>query len=157
MDLHLRPSTDTDLAHFFLFQLDPEGRHLAAFTAPDTTDKNAYMAKYTQLLQDPSINNQTILVDGMIVGSIAKFIMEGEAEITYWLAKDCWGKGIATKALHKFLEVEATRPIYGRVAFDNFGSQKVLEKCGFARIGAAKGFAHARQAAIEEFIYKLEQ
>ncbi|RYF99627.1 MAG: N-acetyltransferase, partial [Chitinophagaceae bacterium] len=40
-------------------------------------------------------------------------------------------------------------------AFDNIGSQKVLEKCGFTKIGNDRGFAHARQAEIEEYIYKL--
>jgi len=47
------------------------------------------------------------------------------------------------------------RPIFGRTAFDNFASQKVLEKNGFVRIGKDKGFANARQAETEEFIYKL--
>ncbi|HEY4619198.1 MAG TPA: hypothetical protein VIH09_13485 [Flavobacterium sp.] len=35
--------------------------------------------------------------------------------------------------------MELTRPLYGRVAFDNFGSQKVLEKCAFMKIGTDKG------------------
>jgi RimJ/RimL family protein N-acetyltransferase len=41
------------------------------------------------------------------------------------------------------------------VAFDNFGSQKVLEKSGLIKTGTDKGFASARQAEIEEFIYRL--
>jgi [ribosomal protein S5]-alanine N-acetyltransferase len=53
------------------------------------------------------------------------------------------------------LTIENTRPVFGRVAFDNFGSQKVLEKCGFVKIGTDKGFANARQTEIEEFIYRL--
>lgn len=95
------------------------------------------------------------MLDNIIVGSIAKFEMEGEVGITYWIDKEIWGKGVATKALRKFLTIENTRPIFGRVAFDNLGSQKVLEKCGFTRIGTDKGFANARQTEIEEFIYKL--
>ena len=91
----------------------------------------------------------------IIVGSIAKFVMNGEAEITYWIDRNFWGQGIATKALKEFLTVETVRPIFGRVAFDNFASQKVLEKCGFVKIGSDKGFANARQAETEEFIYKL--
>jgi len=98
---------------------------------------------------------QTILVDGTIAGSIAKFEVEGDAEITYWIDRSFWGKGIATTALKHLLTIEHTRPIFGRVAFDNFGSQKVLEKCGFIKTGRDKGFANARQAEIEEFIYKL--
>jgi [ribosomal protein S5]-alanine N-acetyltransferase len=35
---------------------------------------------------------QTILVDEMIVGSIAKFIMHGDTEVTYWIDKNFWGK-----------------------------------------------------------------
>jgi Acetyltransferases, including N-acetylases of ribosomal proteins len=108
------------------------------------------------LLSDLSVNNQTILADNVIAGSIAKFILEGDAEITYWLGRQFWGQGIATRALKDFLAIETARPIFGRVAFDSLGSQKVLEKCGFVRIGADKGFANARQAEVEEYIYKLD-
>ena len=100
---------------------------------------------------------RTIKVDGVIAGSIAKFVMENEAEITYWFDKKFWGQGIATAALHEFLKLEQTRPLRGRVAFDNYASQKVLEKCGFVKTGTDKGFANARQAEIEELIYKLSE
>ena len=153
--IKLRPTEMADLDTLFEFQLDKEGGYLAAFMPKDPTDKFAYINKYTKLLSDPTVNNQTILVDDIIVGSVAKFVLEGDTEITYWLDRKCWGQGIATKALKYFLEIETTRPIFGRVAFDNFGSQKVLEKCGFLKVGADKGFANARQMEIEEFIYKL--
>ncbi len=154
-DIALRPTEIADLDALFQFQLDKEGGHLAAFMPKDHTDKTIYLNKYTKLLSDPTVNNQTITIDKTIVGSIAKFVMEGDAEITYWIDRHFWGQGIATKALSKFLTIETARPIFGRVAFDNFGSQKVLEKCGFVKIGSDKGFANARQTEIEEFIYKL--
>jgi len=151
----LRPTEISDLDTLFQFQLDKEGGYLAAFMPKDPTDKTAYLNKFTELLSDPTVNNQTILIDNVIVGSIAKFVMEGDTEITYWIGRKYWGQGIATNALKNFLDVVTNRPIYGRVAFDNFGSQNVLEKCGFTRIGSDKGFANARQTEIEEFIYKL--
>ncbi|SHN09552.1 GNAT family N-acetyltransferase [Chitinophaga sp. CF418] len=154
-EIILRKTEITDLDFFFIFQLDKDANYLAAFTSKDPTDKAAYLQKYTRLLDDQTINMQTIIVDNNIVGSIAKFEMEGEAEITYWIDKKKWGKGVATGALREFLKRENSRPIFGRVAFDNFGSQKVLEKCNFVKIGTDKGFANARQAEIEEFIYKL--
>ncbi|RDC56525.1 N-acetyltransferase [Pedobacter chinensis] len=154
-DIKLRPTEIADLDALFEFQLDKEGGYLAAFMPKDPTDKSAYINKYTKLLSDPTVNNQTIIVDNIIVGSVAKFVMEGDAEITYWLDRKFWGQGITTKALKIFLAIETTRPIFGRVAFDNFGSQKVLEKCGFVKVGTDKGFANARQTEIEEFIYKL--
>lgn len=154
-DITLTATYKEDLNLFFQFQLDKDANYLAAFTSKDPTDKAAYIEKYTKHLADPTINMQTIKVNNVIAGSIAKFIMENEAGITYWIDKKFWGQGIATTALHDFLKIEQTRPIYGRVAFDNYGSQRVLEKCGFAKIGTDKGFANARQAEIEEFIYKL--
>jgi len=153
--LKLRPSEPSDLEFFFQFQLDKEAGYLAAFTPKNATDKDAYFEKYTKHMNDPAINMQTILVDDIIAGSIAKFEMNGDTEVTYWIDRRFWGKGIATAALKTLLAIENTRPVFGRVAFDNYGSQKVLEKCGFVKIGTDKGFANARQAEIEEFIYKL--
>lgn len=152
----LRPTELPDLEFFFRFQLDKEANHMAAFTSKDPTDKTAYLEKFTKLLNDTTIHMQTILLEGSIVGSIAKYEIAGEAEITYWIDRNFWGRGIATTALANFLSLESMRPIGGRVAFDNIGSQRVLEKCGFVRIGEDRGFANARQAEIEEFIYRLE-
>jgi RimJ/RimL family protein N-acetyltransferase len=153
--IKLRKTEKSDLELLFQFQLDKEANYLAAFTSKDPTDKEAYFEKFTKILNDSAINNQTILVDETIVGSIAKFEIKGDTEITYWIDRKFWGKGIATAALENFLSIENTRPIFGRVAFDNLGSQKVLEKCGFVKIGTDKGFANARQKEITEFIYKL--
>ncbi len=155
IQIALRQTEIPDLERFFQFQLDKEASFLAAFTPKDPTNKEAYLEKYTKHLADPTINMQTILLGETIVGSIAKFIIEGDTEITYWIDKNFWGKGITTEALRSFLTSENSRPIFGRVAFDNVGSQRVLEKCGFIRIGKDKGFANARQAEIEEYIYKL--
>lgn len=151
----LSETTEEDLNVLFLFQLDEEANYLAAFTSKDPSDKAAYIEKYSKLLDEPTVNNRTIRVNGEIAGSIAKFVRENDAEITYWIDRKFWGQGIATNALKKFLEVEQTRPIYGRVAFDNYGSQRVLEKCGFVKIGKDTGFANARQTEIEEYIYRL--
>lgn len=151
----LRQTQPADLESLFEFQLDKEANYLAAFSAKDPTDKKAYLEKYTKHLDDPAIHMQTILIDCVIAGSIAKFVMEGNTEITYWIDQQHWGKGIATLALNNFLTLENSRPIFARTAFDNFGSQKVLEKCGFIKIGEDKGFANARESEIIEFIYKL--
>lgn len=154
-NITLTKTVKEDLYVLFEFQLNEEAIYLAAFTPKDPTDKNAYIEKFTKHIADPNINMRTINFKDQIVGSIAKFVLEDEAEITYWIDRKFWGQGIATSALNKFLKMEQIRPIHGRVAFDNFGSQKVLEKCGFVKIGKDKGFANARQVEIEEYIYKL--
>ncbi|WP_092737579.1 GNAT family N-acetyltransferase [Hymenobacter psychrophilus] len=151
----LRPTQDADLDALFEFQLNEEAAYLAAFMPQNHTDPVAYRAKYCRFLRDPTIHMQTILVDGVLAGSIAKFEIEGDAEITYWLDRSFWGRGVATAALRHFLLIEPARPVFGRVAFDNFGSQKVLTNCGFRKAGTARGFASARQAEVAEFIYQL--
>lgn len=153
--IQLRRTEQADLDYFFDFQLDEEACRLAAFVSADHANREAYLTKYTRFLHDPTITMQTILVAGRIVGSIAKFEVGGEAGITYWLDRSVWGRGIATFALQAFLAIKRTRPIVGRVAFDNVGSQKVLKNCGFVQVGMDKGFAYARQTEVEEFIYQL--
>lgn len=156
-DIKLRPSVVADINNFFEYQLDTEANYLAAFTAKDPTDKTAYLEKYTKLLYNPTVNMQTIIVDSNVVGTVTKFEINDEAEVAFWIDKPFWGKGIATKALNIFLEIETKRPIFAHAAFDNFGSQKVLEQCGFIKIGTEKGFANARNTEIEEFVYKLDK
>lgn len=154
-NITLAKTEKDDLHVLFQIQLDKEANHLAAFTSKDPTDKMAYIEKYTKFLTDPTINMRTIKANDEIVGSIAKFVMKNEAGITYWIDRKFWGQGIATTALNDFLKIEPARPIYGHTASDNYGSQKVLEHCGFVKIGEDRGFANARQAEIEEYIYKL--
>lgn len=155
MELTIRKSIESDLEIFFLNQTDEEANYMAAFTSKNPNDKETYFNKWKILLKKESINMQTILLANNVIGCVIKFLMEGEAEITYAISKEYWGKGLTTRAVKLFLKNEHTRPIYGRVAFDNFGSQRVLEKAGFKRIGEEIGFANARGKKIKEYIYKL--
>lgn len=144
------------LPYLFRFQTDADAIQMAAFTPKDPFDKAAYLTKWENLLQNPEIHNQTIMIQGEIVGSVAKYVMDNQAEITYWIDKKYWGQGIATAALTAFLQLEPTRPLFARAAFDNIGSQRVLQKCGFVNIGIDKGFANARNCEISEYIFQLE-
>lgn len=155
MTISIRKSIETDLEVFFQNQTDDEANYMAAFTPKNPHDKNAYFSKWTRLMTDDSVHMQSILLDGELLGCVVKFVMGGDSDITYALRKEHWGKGITTKAVRLFLEIEQTRPLYGRVAHDNLGSQKVLEKSGFKKIGTNTDFANARGIKIEEYIYKL--
>ena len=155
-DFSLRDVLEADLPIFFTYQLDPEALAMAAFTAKDPTDRPAFMAHWHRILADPTTINQTIVVDGQVAGSVSSYQDDGHPEVTYWLGKHYWGKGLATRALSEFLaHHNPTRPIYARAAKDNIGSLRVLEKCGFKIIGEDKGFANARGKEIEEFLVQL--
>ena len=155
-ELSLRDVVDTDLPIFFEHQLDREANHMAAFTAKDPTDQEAFLAHWQRILPDTTVIIKTIISSGQVVGSVASYEDEGQPEVTYWLGREYWGKGIATWALKEFLaQHNRRRPIYARVATDNLGSRRVLEKCGFTIIDETKGFANARGAEIEELRLEL--
>jgi RimJ/RimL family protein N-acetyltransferase len=154
--ISLRDVQESDLAVFFEYQSDPEANHMAAFTAKDPTDKDAFMAHWARILNDETTTNKTILLGREVVGHIASFIQFGEREVSYWLGRQYWGRGLATQALTKFLADFTVRPLYGRAAKDNVASIRVLEKCGFTICGEDKGFANARGEEVEEYILKLE-
>jgi RimJ/RimL family protein N-acetyltransferase len=74
--------------------------------------------------------------------------------VTYWIDRAFWGRGLATAALREFVR-EEPRPLHARVAKDNVGSRRVLEKCGFVLIAEERGFANARGAEIDELVLRL--
>ena len=152
----LRELVDEDLDSLFMHQQDPEAIHMAAFTAADPTDRTAYNAHWAKVRADSTIILRAILYDGQIAGSIASHRWFGDPEVSYWLGREFWGKGIATAALKLFLEVEKTRPLYARVAHDNIGSFRVLQKCGFVETGRDEGYAHGRGAVTAEIIMFLD-
>ena len=155
-NLFLREVVDDDLPLFFDFQLDPDANSMAAFTARDPTDGEAFAAHWNKILVEPTNIIRTIVCDGRVVGSVSSYEESGKPEVTYWIGRAHWGKGIATRALTAFLaQVNTTRPIYARVAKDNLGSRRVLEKCGFQVIAEMKGFANARGEEIEELLLQL--
>lgn len=152
----LRDIIESDLPIFFQQQLDPTANYMAAFTVKDPADRDAFTAHWTKILSDDTITKKTILFEGQVVGHVASFEQFGNLEVTYWIGKEYWGKGIATKALSAFLSCMKTRPLYARAAKDNSASIRVLEKCGFTITGEDKGFSNARGEEVEEFILKLE-
>ena len=151
----IREVEPSDLETFYVQQLDPESNRMAAFVHADPTDKVAFDAHWKKILSSPRITHRTIVSEGQVVGHIGCFPQEDDMEVTYWIGRKFWGKGIATKALHQMLELVRERPIRARVAVDNTGSIKVLEKCGFQIVGKDKGFANGRGEDTEEYILRL--
>jgi RimJ/RimL family protein N-acetyltransferase len=154
--IQLTATTANDLEVLFEFQRDTEGVFMAAFTPKEPGDKDNYVNRYSGFIVDPSIIMMTIWLNDRIVGSISRYVMEGDHEITYWIDRKYWGRGIATNALKMFLEIDEIRPLFGRTAIDNIGSQRVLQNNGFLKIGEDSGFANGRQLELQELIFKLE-
>lgn len=151
----LREVLESDLPILFEQQRDPDANYMAAFTVKDPDDREAYLARWRRILADASVIMQIILYDGQVAGSVLSYEDSDRREVSYWLGKEFWGKGIATQALAAYLVLVKARPIYARAARDNIASLRVLEKCGFTICGEDRGFANARGVEVEEFVLVL--
>ena len=145
-----------DLPVLFMQQLDAEANYMVAFTAKDPTDEDEFFDRWNEILVDPTLTARSIVYGDQLIGHIESFDQFGKPSVGYWLDKDFWGRGLATAALESFLQIVATRPLYARVAKDNIGSIRVLQKNGFTIDSEDKGFAHARGKQVEEYIMKLD-
>ena len=156
MNVSLRPLEDGDLDAIYRQVTDPESIRMAAFTPADQTDRSAFLDRTARLRADTSLVFLVIDVDGAVAGTIGSFRMDDRREVTYWVDRTHWGKGIASAALQILIAETAERPLYARAASDNVGSLRVLEKAGFRRVGVDRGFAAGRGEEIEETILRLD-
>ncbi len=156
-DVVLREVMEDDLPILFEQQQDPAANWMAAFTAKDPTDWPAFAAKWAKILGDSTVTARAIVCCGHVVGNVGAFVApwSGQREVTYWIGREYWGRGLATKALTAFVGLLAERPLYARAAADNSASIRVLEKCGFIPVGRDRGFAEARREEIEEVVMEL--
>jgi RimJ/RimL family protein N-acetyltransferase len=156
MQCVLREVRDEDLPVLFEQWADPIAARMAAFTAPDHVDRDAFERRWSRLRADETVIARAIVVDGEVAGTIGSWGDPDGREVTYWIGRSYWGKGIATGALNAFLAVDLSRPLHARVAYDNVASRRVLEKCGFRVIATERSFADARSAEIEELVLRLK-
>ena len=128
-EVRIRDVEPADLPIFYEHQLDEDATRMAAFPSRDRTAFDIHWA--TNILGSPSAIAKTILADGEVAGNIGSWEQDGVRLVGYWIGKEYWGQGIATRSLAAFLNVVTHRPLYAHVARHNSGSIRVLEKCGF--------------------------
>ncbi|MFJ2742046.1 GNAT family N-acetyltransferase [Streptomyces sp. NPDC087440] len=161
MRISLREVRDGDLPVFFQQMNDAVAVEMAAFTAEDPADREHFATHWRRVRNDPRVVARTVVghtEDGaeVVVGNAAVFGGPEEREITYWIGREHWGHGLATRALRALLALVPDRPLYGRVATDNVASVRVMEKCGFVLSHREKGYANARGTEIEEAVFRLD-
>jgi RimJ/RimL family protein N-acetyltransferase len=154
--VQLREIQDADLPVFWDHLSDPAAQHMAAVTRPYHYDREAFDAHWVKIRSDPSITPRTVVSDGIVVGNVASFGPPDEREVTYWIAPDHWGRGLASAALALLIELDDVRPLHAHAAADNAGSIRVLEKCGFRITGHGTVFALARGEEIDDVLLTLD-
>lgn len=151
--IRLRDVTEDDLPIFFEHQRDPVANHMAAFPARDRATFTEHWT--TKILGDDRVTKKTILLEEQVVGNIGSFEIAGETLVGYWIGRDQWGKGIASRALALFLADVDTRPLHAHVAKHNIASIRVLEKNGFVMVGEDTIVESGDE--IEEVVLRLDR
>jgi [ribosomal protein S5]-alanine N-acetyltransferase len=99
-------------------------------------------------LADATGHTCLITEDGRIVGMISlSGITRGPAQsanLGYWVAESANGRGVATQAVRLMLDVAFggldLHRLQAGTLLHNLGSQRVLERNGFERIGVARSY-----------------
>ena len=104
------------------------------------------------MLGSPETLVRTIVWDGQVAGNIESWNLQGRRLVGYWIGREFWGKGIASRALAAFLELDAVRPLHAWVATHNVASKRVLEKCGFLTV---TGSEHVGEDGVAEVLFEL--
>ena len=144
----LREVVEADLPAFYEHQRDPEAAAMAAFPP---RDRDAFMAHWAKVLANDSALTWTVVSDGAVAGNIGCWEDDdGRRLVGYWIGREFWGRGLATQALAEVLDVVDARPLHAYVVKSNVASIRVLEKCGFVKVGE-----HASDDGIEELLLEL--
>lgn len=156
MPILLRPLRDADLDALFRWESDPAATAMAAFTREDPTDRAAFDAHYRRIRAIDAVMLRAIELDGVFVGSVGSFDMEGDRELSYWVDPARWGQGIATAGVGAFLELEPQRPLHARTAAHNPRSAAVLARHGFRRVGQERSWSAHLSTMVDEHIHRLD-
>jgi RimJ/RimL family protein N-acetyltransferase len=141
----LREIREDDLDVLFEQQREPEAVAMAVFPA---REREAFDAHWRRILADEALVAFVIDVDGEVAGNVVSWEQDGRRLVGYWLGREYWGRGLATAALAELVQQLEVRPLHAWVAATNGGSIRVLEKCGFVRVGE-------HTSDVEEYLYEL--
>ena len=153
-DVSLRLLEPGDIPALFDFHADSAAIHMAG--AGSVFADAIALGEHFETVQKNGALVRVILCGAETAGYVASFERFGKREISYWIGRDFWGKGIATKAVSWWLEEfpPIRSGLYARVVDGNLASARVLEKCGFTAFGRDSFFSDIRNAEIEETLYK---
>src|SRR6476620_8909905 len=109
MGAMLRDVVEDDLPVFFEQQLDPQAVEMAAFPS---REREAFFEHWHKTMLDEANVMKTIVSDGEVVGNMLSWELDGKRLVGYWLGREFWGRGLATRALAEFVEELSVRPLY---------------------------------------------
>ena len=152
-EVALRPLAGQDVPTLYEYQREPRALAMA-IAYPRSREE--YQAHVERMATDPTVTARAIVADGRLAGIINCFRRDDRTAIGYWLGREFWGRGIATRAVALLLEEVSARPIIAWVARSNVASLRVLQKCGFRIEGYRWAPADENFPECEEAVLVLE-
>jgi ribosomal-protein-alanine N-acetyltransferase len=161
----LEPEDADELAEFYLRNRE----HLAA-TSPDRPERfftkdyqHEELVRHTAERRSDKRYVFGVWLDGLLIGRIAlnevvRAIFQN-AFIGYMIDKDHLNRGLMTLAVKEVLRRAFTdlqlHRVEATILPDNLASQRVVEKCGFTRLGLAERYLLINGAWRDHYVYYL--
>lgn len=123
-------------------------------------DWATFEARWAEILDDADgsvtgVTPRVIVADGVVVGAVNIAPHDGADSIGYWIGREHWGRGIATRAVGLMLGEFTRRPLIATTAGHNAASMRVLEKHGFVVASRRMTPETARTVARETVTLEL--
>ncbi|MGI2145404.1 GNAT family N-acetyltransferase [Shewanella frigidimarina] len=142
MNISLHPITEADLDILFEFENDPIANKMADFVPRKRKAFNLHWQQ--KVLANEKAIAQGIWIDDVLVGNVLSWINTDAAAksdpqmrlVGYWIGREHWGKGIATKAVEIFLKQFISSPVFAYIDKQNEGSVAVAYANGFFDVTA---------------------
>lgn len=153
--IRIRDVTAHDFPRMYEMQLDPESNRMAVTNARSA---EAFDTHWRTALQDPDVAAKVILIDDEVVGYVSRFQNAGAPNVGYWIGREHWGKGLASRGLELLLQEVKTRPLFAQAATSNLASLRVLQKCGFVieKVHVAPGCDRYPECEVAVLVLKPE-
>lgn len=156
LEVTLRPWQESDAPRLAQILNDPQVLANLAATMPYPYTRE-HAADFISRAQQPGMMQCAVCAGGEVAGNIGAVDRGPEIELGYYIGRDYWNRGIATRALALFLQKirPLGKPISAHVFAFNPASAKVLFNNGFNKRSGyqMEPSFHGPQAPI--FIYDL--
>jgi len=133
-----RPWQEQDLATFHAMLDDPAVWQFLPESRPNPLSLDDAAALLALSNEASHHEVRAVLVQGQPVGQVRLVLADGE--VSYWLGRDHWGRGIARRALADWTAECTARhpdlPLHARIRADHAASRKVAEAAGYDDAGA---------------------
>jgi RimJ/RimL family protein N-acetyltransferase len=139
-EVQLRRWTDSDRAAFRGLLDDPEVWRTLPEPYPDPLTDDLAAALIEVSNAAPHHMVRAIVHAGAPVGQVRLEFTgaqdpSAEAELSYWIGRAHWRRGLARAAIAQLLAQTPPRPLRARVLPENTASRRLLERAGFAAAG----------------------